>query len=196
MTTSYQKNRSVVEYRQNRGTIACPSLSRPSKYEFRIVYAANVFLTALKRHDQLSTNQKRFLLTEHGRTRISSLRSPVARVSRKTRREPGLRAVALSIEACITCISRREPRRPILECHPNRRVHCPRSSSSSWINWPFLKARFSENLPENRYDNTATDRCHPETTGERSQSPLILNKNTSLVSLENPFRFAGKISRR
>lgn len=119
-----------------------------------------VFLTASKRGEINYPRVKDFYW-RNDRTRISGLLL-VTRVSWNRARIEPVSLGSGCIETHITCILRCE-RIGLFWNVTLSGVQYRRSSSSSRIEWPFLKPRFSENLPENRYDNTGTGRCHPET---------------------------------
>lgn len=56
-------------------------------------------------------------------------------------------------------VFRGDATQPTAECYPGR---CPVSKVQFFlesVEWPFLKPRFSEDLPGNRYDNTGGGRC-------------------------------------
>lgn len=63
--------------------------------------------------------------------------------------------------------TRGDATQPTAECYPGR---CPVSKVQFFlvnVEWPFLKPRFSEDLPGNRYDNTGSGRC---TSGRMRES--------------------------
>lgn len=78
------------------------------------------------------------------------------------------RARACEHFATTTTTTRREATRrdtqPTPECYPGQ---CPVSKVQFFLEQPFLKPRFSEDLPGNRYDNTGSDRCYVETDANR-----------------------------